>query len=289
MKSAFITGVSSGIGGALAEMLVNRDWKVFGSVRKAEQGTLLAEKLGANFVPMIFDVVDEPAVNAAAGMVRSQLSGRRLDVLVNNAGAVLAGPLELQATEEFRRQLDINLVGPFITAKALIPLLGSDLTLAGMPGRIINVSSMAGKIGVPFMGAYAASKHGLEGYSDSLRCELAQYGIDVVTVTPGSVATQVFAKAQETANPYSGSSYEHSFGAFLEGMKSNVGEGHSPTFVAKGILKAIENPKPKCSYEIIWRKLAYWRLPRLMSKRALMAAMCSRYGLPMKLRNKSAR
>jgi hypothetical protein len=280
MKTAVITGVSSGIGKALAELLLRRGWKVFGSLRNADQGAELVEGSGGNFVPLIFDVCDEGAVEAAAARVRSDLAGRRLGVLVNNAGAVLAGPLALQPTEEFRRQLEINLVGPFLTVKAFLPLLGSDPAMSGTPGRIVNVSSMAGHMGVPFMGAYAASKHGVEGFSDSLRCEVAQYGIHVITVIPGSVATPVFAKAQQNANPYDRSDYQRSFDAFLENMKESVGAGHSPEHVAQGIFKAIESARPRYSYPIIWRKLLYWHLPRLIPKRALLATMCGRYGLP---------
>lgn len=279
MKTAVITGVSSGIGKALAELFLQRGWKVYGSLRNVDQGVELAERFGGNFFPLIFDVCDEGAVEASAARVGSDLAGRRLDVLVNNAGAVLAGPLALQPTEEFRRQIEINLVGPFLTVKAFLPLLGSDPDIPGTPGRIVNVSSMAGRMGVPFMGAYAASKHGLEGFSDSLRCEVASYGIDVITVIPGSVATPVFVKAGQNANLYDGSDYHRSFDAFLQNMNENVSAGHSPDHVARGILKAVESARPRYSYEIIWRKLLYWYLPRMIPKRALLAAMCDRYGL----------
>tara|TARA_R110000772_G_scaffold73034_11_gene159046 strand:+ start:3521 stop:4396 length:876 start_codon:yes stop_codon:yes gene_type:complete len=279
MKTVVVTGVSSGIGRALAEALVLRGWKVFGSIRSTADGAGLAKILGPNFIPIFLDVTDEASVKLAAEDVRKHLAGRRLNALVNNAGAVIAGPLALQPTAELRRQLDINLVGPFLMVKEFLPLLGSDPSLTGAPGRILNISSMAGKIGVPFMGAYVASKHGLEGYSDSLRCEVAQYGIDVSVITPGSVATPVFKKAQESASLYVGSDYEQSVKRFFETMMENVSEGHSPVHIANGIIKAMEASRPKYRYEIIWRKLAYWHILRLIPKRLLTGMMCKRYEL----------
>lgn len=279
MNTAMVTGVSSGIGRALAEVLVRRDWRVFGSLRSEAEAIQLERSLGAAFVPLLMDVTDEHSVAAAAAQVRERLAGRRLDALVNNAGVVLAGPLALQPTDEFRRQLEINLVGPFVVVKAFLPLLGSDPALEGKPGRIVNISSMAGKIGVPFMGAYAASKHGLEGFSDTLRCEVAQYGVRVVTVTPGSVATPVFSKAQPLAADYVGSDYEHSLSRFFRTMQSNVSAGHAPELVAHGIAAVLEAARPRVHYSIIWRKFMTWDLLRMMPRGYLSTLMCRQFGL----------
>src|SRR5262245_13383183 len=159
-----VTGVSTGIGWGTAKILIQKGFRVFGSVRKTQDAERLQKEFGENFVPLIFDVTDEPAVQAAAQHVREQLSGETLFGLVNNAGIAVPAPLIHQATDDFRHQIEVNLISVLIVTKAFVPLLGSDRSLRGKPGRIINISSVGGKRGGPFLGAYVASKHGLEGF-----------------------------------------------------------------------------------------------------------------------------
>src|SRR3954465_4257829 len=168
MRSVVITGASTGIGWASARMLLDRGFRVFGSVRKQADADRLNGEFGANFTPLIFDVTDEAAVLAAAREVRSQLDGETLSGLVNNAGIAVAGPVLELAADEFRRQLDVNVIGPVIATQAFGPLLGADPSLQGPPGRIVMISSVAGKNGNPLMSAYCASKHAIEGLSESL-------------------------------------------------------------------------------------------------------------------------
>ena len=197
MQSIVITGVSTGIGHATAQVLVRRGFRVFGSVRKASDGEALQQELGERFVPLHFDVTDESAIIAAAAQVRQQLDGQTLAGLVNNAGIAVAGPLLEVSTADYRQQLEVNLVGPFLVTKAFAPLLGADDSLAGKPGRIVNLSSVSGIRAMPFLGPYSASKFGLEGYSEALRRELMLFGIDVVVVGPGPVKTAIWDKADE--------------------------------------------------------------------------------------------
>ena len=197
MESVVVTGVSTGIGWGITKVLIERGFRVFGSVRKTQDAERLSKEFGANFVPLLFDVMDEAAVQAAAGQVRAQLLGETLFGLVNNAGIAVPGPLMHLPVEDFRHQLEVNLVSVLIVTKAFLPLLGTDRSLRGKPGRIINISSTGGKFGGPFVGAYVASKHGLEGFSESLRRELMLYGIDVVIVAPGAVATPIWDKAEQ--------------------------------------------------------------------------------------------
>ena len=124
MRSVVITGVSTGIGWAAAKLLLQRGFRVFGSVRKARDAERLRDEFGVNFVPLSFDVTDEAAVRAAAREVRDQLNGETLAGLVNNAGIAVAGPVFDLAVEEFRRQLDVNVIGPVIVTQAFGPLLG---------------------------------------------------------------------------------------------------------------------------------------------------------------------
>jgi NAD(P)-dependent dehydrogenase (short-subunit alcohol dehydrogenase family) len=252
MKSVVVTGVSTGIGWGIAKVLIQNGFRVFGSVRKAQDAERLAREFGPNFLPLIFDVTDESAVQAAAAQVREQLNGETLFGLVNNAGIAVPGPLIHLATDEFRHQLEVNLVSVLIVTKAFVPLLGADRSLHGEPGRIINISSVGGKNGGPFLGAYSASKHGLEGFSESLRRELMLYGIDVIIVGPGSIATPIWDKAEQMdASPYEKTEY---FEAALRVQKYMIRDGRNgypPEKVGEVVLHTLTTPKPRVRYAVI--------------------------------------
>src|SRR5919109_487213 len=145
MQSVVVTGVSTGIGWGITKVLIQHGFRVFGSVRKTQDAERLAQEFGENFVPLLFDVTDEAAVQAAAQQVRDRLGGETLFGLVNNAGIAVPAPLMHQAIDDFRHQLEVNLVSVLIVTKAFLPLLGSDRSLRGKPGRIINMSSVSGK------------------------------------------------------------------------------------------------------------------------------------------------
>ena len=131
MPSVVITGASTGIGWATAKLLLGRGFRVFGSVRKQADAERLRAEFGANFTPLLFDVTDEAAVLAAAREVRAALNGETLAGLVNNAGIAVAGPVLDLAVDDFRRQMDVNVIGPVIATQAFGPLLGSDPQLQG--------------------------------------------------------------------------------------------------------------------------------------------------------------
>ena len=217
MATAVITGVSSGIGLGIARVLSQHGWSVFGSVRKRADGERVQRELGERFVPLELDVTDGGAVSRAADIVRERLHGRTLSGLVNNAGVAVPGPLLHQPVEDFQRQLDINVVGVLRVIQAFAPLLGADRALSGPSGRVVNISSVGGRLAPPFLGAYAASKHAIEGLSESLRRELMLYGIDVVIVGPGAVATPIWDKAQNVdLAPYAHTDYVESMKTFRE-------------------------------------------------------------------------
>src|SRR6266576_5976244 len=198
MKSVVITGASTGIGWAAAKLLLERGFRVFGSVRKQADADRLGGEFGANFTPLIFDVTDEAAVLAAAREVRNALNGETLAGLVNNAGIAVSGPVLELAADEFRRQMEVNFIGPIIATQAFGPLLGSDPALKGPKGRIVMISSVAGRNGNPLMPAYSASKHAIEGLSESLRREMMLFGIDVIVIAPGAVKTPIWGKTDKT-------------------------------------------------------------------------------------------
>lgn len=279
MRSVVITGTSTGIGWGTAKVLVGNGFRVFGSVRKSADAERLAAEFGQNFVPLIFDVTDEAAVKAAAANVRKDLAGEKLAGLVNNAGVAVAGPLLQLPIEEFRRQIEINLVGVVMTTQAFAPLLGTDQQLKGDPGRIINISSVGGRNAVPFLAPYAASKFALEGLSESLRRELLPFGIDVIIIAPGAVATPIWSKAEQIdVTPYANTPY----GPALERMRSHMltmgKKGLPPERVGAAVLHALTTVRPKVRYPVTPQPLQDW-LARNLPRRVVDRMIGGRLGL----------
>src|ERR1700758_2921139 len=167
MQAVVITGASTGIGYACAKLLLDKGFRVFGSVRKQADADRLKGEFGANFTPLLFDVTDEAAVLTAAREVRAALNGETLFGLVNNAGIAVTGPVLELSVDQFRRQMDVNVTGPIISTQAFGPLLGVDPSLKGPKGRVVMISSVAGKNGNPLTAPYCASKHSVEGLSES--------------------------------------------------------------------------------------------------------------------------
>jgi len=252
MRSVVVTGVSTGIGWGILKVLIQKGFRVFGSVRKTEDAERLSKEFGENFIPLIFDVTDEPAVQAAAKQVREQLHVETLFGLVNNAGIAIAAPLIHIPTADFRRQLEVNLVSVLIVTKAFVPLLGSDRSLRGAPGRIVNISSVGGKRGGPFLGPYVASKHGLEGFSESLRRELMLYGIDVIIIGPGAVATPIWDKAdQSDISLYENTEYFEAGKRLLKFMVKDGKKGYPPEKVGEVTWHALTTAKPRVRYAVV--------------------------------------
>ena len=251
MRSVVITGASTGIGWASAKLLLDRGFRVFGSVRKQADAERLKSEFGANFTPLIFDVTDEAAVLAAAREVRNALDGETLAGLVNNAGIAVSGPVLELAADEFRRQMEVNFIGPIIATQAFGPLLGSDPQLRGPKGRIVMISSVSGKHGNPLTSPYAASKHALEGLSESLRRELMLFGIDVIVIAPGAVKTPIWSKAEEVdIAAYRNSPYFpalQKIRAFMQGLRTT---GLPAEKIAEKVFAALTLPNPRVRYTI---------------------------------------
>ena len=192
MKTALITGCSTGIGRATALRLDGRGWRVFAGVRKPEDAESLSGAGSERLTPLIVDVADTASVEVAAERVREG-SPAGLDGLVNNAGVAYTGPLEFVPLEDFRRQLEVNLVGHLAMTQAALPSLRS------AKGRIVNITSIGGIVATPFFGPYNASKFALEALSDCMRVELRPWGIETIAIEPGSVATEIWESGQENA------------------------------------------------------------------------------------------
>jgi NAD(P)-dependent dehydrogenase (short-subunit alcohol dehydrogenase family) len=245
-KSVVVTGVSTGIGWGAAKVLTKAGFKVFGSVRKEADAKRLQAEFGSNFVPLIFDVTDEKAVKASVAGVRAGLGGRNLFGLVNNAGISVAGPLLHMPIDEFRKQLEVNLTGVVITTQAFAPLMGGDNGLSGPPGRIVNISSVGGRNAIPFITPYNVSKFGLEGLTEGLRRELMLFGIDVVSIAPGAVATAIWDKADQIdVTPYLKTPFAASLDKLRAFAVKSGKRGLKPEFLGEKIMHVLTTARPK--------------------------------------------
>jgi NAD(P)-dependent dehydrogenase (short-subunit alcohol dehydrogenase family) len=257
-----------------------KGFRVFGSVRKQADADRLQAELGERFSPLLFDVTDEAAVARGAAEVRAALAGRRLWGLVNNAGIAVAGPLLESSAGDFRQQLEVNLIAPMVVIKAFAPLLGTDPALTGPPGRIVNISSVSGRVGFPFAGLYSASKHGLEGLSESLRRELMIYGIDVIIVAPGSVATPIWDKAEQIdLAPYSKSAYFEILKHFRDYMISEGRKGWSSERLGEVVCEALTAARPKARYSPVAGRFQNWTLPTLLPVRVVDRIIAKTFGI----------
>src|SRR5215469_4807530 len=270
MKQVVITGVSSGIGHACVKVLIERGCRVFGSVRRQEDADRLQKEFGEAFVPLLFDVTDEAAVQRAANKVGHDLGTNTLDGLVNNAGIEVTGPLAHLPVDQFRQQLEVNLVGPLIVTKAFLPFLGSDLARKGKPGRIINIGSTSGKIAGPFTGAYSASKFGLEGFSESLRRELILFGIDVIIIRPGAVVTPIWQKAEAgVTERFRETPYAEALAKFESYAAKEGASGYSPDVIGNIVWQVLTREHPRVRYAVVPNRLTNWIIHQLIPMRIL--------------------
>jgi NAD(P)-dependent dehydrogenase (short-subunit alcohol dehydrogenase family) len=279
-RAVVVTGASTGIGRAAVAKAVREGAHVFASVRKEADAQSLRDEFGAAVTPVIFDVADEAAVRAGAAQVAQALGNRRLYGLVNNAGIAVPGPLLHLDTEDLRRQFEINLFGVHNVTRAFADLLGADKERTGKPGRIVMISSVGGQNGAPFVGPYSASKFALEGYSQSLRRELMLYGIDVIVIGPGAIATPIWDKAeQEDMKRFSNTDYAASVDRVSDYMLSQGREGLPPSNVGDLIWHCLSDPKPKVRYPILRKPFMDRTLPRLLPPRMVDNIIAKRLGL----------
>jgi NAD(P)-dependent dehydrogenase (short-subunit alcohol dehydrogenase family) len=274
MKSIVVTGVSSGIGFAVAKFFIERQFRVFGSVRRQTDADRLAQELGGNFTPLIFDTTDEPAVRHAADKVKNELAGAPLFGLVANAGIAVAGPLLYVKPDDFRRQLEVNLTGTLLTVQAFAPLL-----IGKPPGRIVLISSVAGKTALPFNGPYSISKFGTEAFAEALRRELMIFGIDVITIAPGPIQSAIWEKttAIDTA-PLAETAYAQAVEKTLTLMRNAADDALPAEKLAGVIHRALTAKRPKHRYVVTPDALGYYAL-RLLPKRLADKIIAAKLGL----------
>ena len=241
--TVLITGASTGIGEAAAFHLRDLGFDAVAGVRKDEDRDRLT---AAGLRAVKLDVTDSAQIEA----VRAELGDRPLAGLVNNAGIGVAGPLEFMPLDRLRHQLEVNLVGQVAVTQALLP------ALRRARGRIVNVTSIGGRMALPLVGPYAASKFGLEAVSDSLRREVRQFGVNVIVIEPGGVKTPIWAKSSAMADemlaemPAEG---ERLYGSMMSALRKQtvkIGQetGLEPREVAEAIGTAMTKSRPRARY-----------------------------------------
>jgi NAD(P)-dependent dehydrogenase (short-subunit alcohol dehydrogenase family) len=244
VSTVLVTGAATGIGHATARRMLDYGWEVFACARKDEDLERLGEE---GFTPLKLDVTEPDTIAAA----KEELDERGLRGLVNNAGIAVSGPVEFVPLDELRRQLEVNLVGQVAVTQAFMP------NIREASGRIVNVSSIGGRIALPLVGPYAASKFGLEAVSDSLRRELRPWGIHVSLVEPGAVVTPIWDKGRETASRLEeemGQQARTYYGRLAQRIRAETEKiperGVQPDEVAQAIEHALTAPRPKLRYVI---------------------------------------
>jgi NAD(P)-dependent dehydrogenase (short-subunit alcohol dehydrogenase family) len=238
-KVVLITGASSGIGKVCAEHLVQRGFRVFGTSRKAPE----SQKTDAGVEMIQLDVEDEASVKAGVDEVVRRAG--RLDAVVNNAGNALMGSVEDTSIEEARAQLETNFFGVLRVCRAALPHLRGQ---GG--GHIINISSLAGLLGVPYSGLYSASKFAVEGMSESLRLEVRRFGIHVTLIEPGDFRSQlaVVRKTVNAAGP--NSLYQTDFERFKVAQEKDEAKATTPEPVAHLVESVLNDRSPALRYEV---------------------------------------
>ena len=241
--TVLVTGASTGIGEATAHHLNELGFDVVGGVRKDED----AERLrGHGLRAVKLDFTDQAQIGAA----REELGPGPLAGLVNNAGIAVAAPLEFLPIDQLRRQLEVNLIGQVAVTQAFLP------ALRAAHGRIVNVGSIGGRVALPMVAPYAASKFGLEGVSDSLRRELRPQGVEVIVIEPGGVKTPIWRKGNELAGEMTDGmppEAERLYGAMVAAMRRQAAKieserGIEPRVVAETIGEALTAARPRTRY-----------------------------------------
>jgi NAD(P)-dependent dehydrogenase (short-subunit alcohol dehydrogenase family) len=230
-RVVLVTGASSGIGLACATYLAERGFRVYGTSRRSTTGP-------AAFTMLTADVTDDRSVEQAVATVLAREG--RLDIVVNNAGMGIAGPVEDTTIEEARKQLEVNFFGAFRVSRAALPAMRSR-----RGGYIVNIGSIAGLIALPYQGVYSASKFALEGLSEALRIEVRPFGIRVVIIEPGDHKTGITQNRHVTQ-----STYGQSFEAALARTAHDEQNGPGPEQIARLLYRIVNQPNPRFRHTV---------------------------------------
>jgi NAD(P)-dependent dehydrogenase (short-subunit alcohol dehydrogenase family) len=267
-RAVVISGASTGIGRSCALHLDRLGFHVFAGVRRAADGTALAHVASPRLTPIVLDITDPDAVAAAYQAVSDR--NIALTGLVNNAGSTVPCPLEYLPLDTLRHQLEVNLIGHVAMTQAFLPLLRRSR------GRIVNISSLAGRLPVPVMSSYTAAKHALEGLSGSLRLELAGSGVSVSVIEPGDIQTSMSGKLHRDVNAAMNALPDEGvtrYSALMRGVEAAIGAGGEggapPEVVAEAVAHALTSHRPRIRYQVGPRSRRMTLLARLLPDRLL--------------------
>jgi short-subunit dehydrogenase len=236
MKVVLITGASSGIGKSIGEFLNNKGFKVYGTSRNPEK------YLDSKFELLALDVRNPETIRLTIDYIIQK--SNQIDIVINNAGVGISGPLEEIPMQEIKNNFETNFFGPIAVMKAVLPQMRKQQS-----GLIINITSIAGYMGLPFRGIYSASKGALELITESVNMEVKPFGINITNVAPGDFATNI-ASGRFHAPIIKGSDYEKSYGNNLKMMNDHVDSGENPLEMAKVIYEIIQVSNPKIHYKV---------------------------------------
>jgi len=246
VKSALITGASTGIGRASALRLHAEGWRVFAGVRREEDAASLRQAASERLVPLMLDVTESEQIASAAERIGAEAG---LHGLVNNAGVAVPGPLEALPIDDFRRQVEVNMTAQVAVTQAMLPAIRRSR------GRVVFITSIGGLMAFPMFGAYHAAKFGLEAVGDVFRRELRPWGISVSVVEPGSIATEIWDRGQSEADAFLERAsddqvelYGSSIAAYREVARQTAARGIPPEKVAKAISHALTARRPRTRY-----------------------------------------
>lgn len=262
-----VTGTSSGIGRATAEQLAAEGFHVLAGVRRQEDADKIKRK---NIEPVIVDVTNTDTLKRLAERVEQDPLGRPLRAVVNNAGIAVNAPLEMVPLDEFRRQIEVSVIGQVAVIQALTP------ALLNSGGRVVNIGSLGGKVSMPGFGIYSAAKYAMEAINDSLRREMSSFGFKVIMITPGGVSTGLSEQGITTAErlaklmtPDQHKRHDRLFDAVKAQAETWATDGIRPEKVAAVVSRAIRVDKPRTRYTVGRDSALLTRLVRILPDKLL--------------------
>ena len=280
-RIALITGGTDGLGRAAAVMLAERGYRVFAGGRNAERIAALQQLANERKLPltaMELDVCDDASVDRAITEIES--SAGTVDVLVNNAGIAIAAVMEEITLADLRRQFETNFFGLVRMAQRVLPGMRRKLS-----GRIINMSSIAGKLTSPLFGPYSSSKHAVEAISDAMRLEVYPFGIQVVLIEPGYIHTSMSRNAGELSSAYAKGAEQSPYKAVYQGFlnawgKTTKSSHYTPEDCARVVVRAIEDDPPRARYAVTREAKIGILARRLLPDRVMDRQLRKAMGIP---------